>query len=713
MNNDLSFYDLRLNGALAYIAKCHGSNIEISEEQAAIHLPEYDNGNIEQDVQIKNFFLSLGLSVKSVFFSRPDDLLNENMPLLMLTPAMQWLICVGCIDGQLQLVNTAGETGLVTLDPQMLSGLAAFTLQPLDNVVENIEIGQILKKGLTENKLFYSKYFFSSLFMALFALTIPIFSNLYYDKLVPSASYASLFGVAGIVLVFIIFEFLLRSSKDIYQSIVSRKEDISIDVSFLEALFYNSKKGSSMSSAFILWSEFQKIKPVLLNSLFQRAADIPIFFIFVVVIYINLGALVMIPLVILALSLLLAYVNYRYTNKLMEKVKDNQSNRNVFITEVLYSIRMIHTMNNRSLMTSWVNSSNEQSFLSLQIRKVNVFYQAALAALSNLNQILLMLFAFFMVIRGEITTGAIISSVIVSGRMSGIISGLSSTLLSIFSSRKSINDLMKIFTPENHDAGPVLQSVNQLHGTISLKGVSYQYDPQTPVVLDNLTLDIPKGQKVAIIGECGAGKSSLMSLLSGFSVPTQGAVMYDGYNTRHLAQNFYSRFISMVTNHDALFTGTVESNFALKSSNDRKKVAAALGVTQCGFVLQHPMGMRYPVTFMAKNLSSGQSQQLLLARSLSSDAQVFLWDEPTSSLDEQTEQHIFERLDEFVAEKTLLMVTHRRYLLKYFDRVLVMKNGKIIRDCAPDKLLAPAQSTASAPPKVHVTHSTPVTTKTQ
>lgn len=693
MNNHFSNYDLTLNGALMYIARCHGSNIEINEEQAAIDFPAFDNGNIEQDTQIKNLFLSLGLSVSSVFFSRADDLLNENMPLLMLTPAMQWLICVGCIDGQLQLVNAQGETGLVTVSPATLKGLAAFTLQPLDNVVDSIQLGQILKKGLTENKLFYSKYFFSSLFMALFALTIPVFSNLYYDKLVPSASYASLFGVAGIVLVFIIFEFLLRSSKDIYQSIVSRREDINIDVSFLEALFYNSKKGGSMSSAFILWNEFQKIKPVLLNSLFQRAADIPIFLIFVVVIYINLGALVMIPLVILALSLLLAYMNYKYTNKLMERVKDNQSNRNVFITEVLYSIRMIHTMNNRSLMTSWVNSSNEQSFLILQIRKVNVFYQSALAALSNLNQILLMLFAFFMVIRGEITTGAIISSVIVSGRMSGIISGLSSTLLSVFSSRKSINDLMKIFTPDDGSEHVVLQSVSHVEGDISLKGVSYQYDPQTPVVLDNLTLDIPKGQKVAIIGECGAGKSSLMALLSGFNMPTHGAVMYDGYNTRHLAQNFYSRFISMVTNHDALFTGTVESNFALKSGSDRKKVAAALGVTQCGFVLQHPMGLRYPVSFMAKNLSSGQSQQLLLARSLSSEAQIFLWDEPTSSLDEHTEQHIFDNLDQFVGGKTLLMVTHRRYLLKYFDRVLVMKNGKIIRDCTPDKLLAPAVKT--------------------
>ncbi|HED8979641.1 TPA: ATP-binding cassette domain-containing protein, partial [Salmonella enterica subsp. enterica serovar Enteritidis] len=95
----------------------------------------------------------------------------------------------------------------------------------------------------------------------------------------------------------------------------------------------------------------------------------------------------------------------------------------------------------------------------------------------------------------------------------------------------------------------------------------------------------------------------------------------------------------------------------------------------------------FPVNFMAKNLSSGQQQQLLLARSLSSDASVFLWDEPTSNLDENTEKQIFDNLDEFIHGKTLIMVTHRRYLIKYFDRVLVMKGGKIIRDCSPDKLL--------------------------
>ncbi|MBU9815552.1 peptidase domain-containing ABC transporter [Rahnella sp. C60] len=689
MKAEFEQYDLGLSGALTYIARNYGAKIEIREGDKEISLTEYHKNDVEHDTQIKNYFLSLGLSVSAVQFSQPDDLLNESMPLLLLTAEMQWLICVGCIDNKLKLVNMQNDIGQIEIERSALQQMSAFSLQPISEVVDSIRISQILKNGLKNNKIFYSKYFISSLFMAMFALTIPVFSNLYYDKLVPGSSNASLFGVAGIVLVFIIFEFLLKSSRDIYQSIVSRREDIDIDVSFLEALLYGDKKNTSMSSAFVLWTEFQKIKPVLLNSVFQRVADAPLFIVFVIVIYINLGLLVLIPITIMLISLGLAYVNFRYTNVLMERVKEGQSNRNMFITETLYALRMIHTLNNRNLMRDWVNNADQQSWLSLQIRKVNVYYQSALSTLSSLNQILLMLFAFFLVTKGEITTGAIVSSVIVSGRMSGIISGFSSTLLSIFTTNKTITDLLKMFVPENTAPREVLQSLSHCEGHISLKGASYQYDPQLPVILENITLDIPAGQRVAIIGECGSGKSSLISLLSGFSMPLQGSVMYDGYNTRHLAQHFFSRFISVITTHDALFTGTVESNFALKSGEDRKKTVQALGVTNCNFVLQHPMGLRYPISFMAKNLSSGQNQQLLLARSLSSDAKVFLWDEPTSCLDEQTEQRIFDNLDHFVAGKTLLMVTHRRYLLKYFDRVLVMKNGKVIRDCSPDKLLTP------------------------
>ncbi|UJL40627.1 hypothetical protein JS561_15770 [Salmonella enterica subsp. enterica serovar Infantis] len=186
--------------------------------------------------------------------------------------------------------------------------------------------------------------------MAIFALTIPVFSNLFYDKLVPSASVSSLFGVAIIVAVFIVFEFILRTSKDIYQSITARQDDVDIDIAFLEAVLYSKKKnGRSMSSAFVLWNEFQKIKPVLLNSIFQRIADIPIFIIFhCYICKFRSGRYCTCYHVYRLYYYFL--VNHHYTNELMNKQKEGQKNRNIFISEVFLSIKMIHTLNNQGLL---------------------------------------------------------------------------------------------------------------------------------------------------------------------------------------------------------------------------------------------------------------------------------------------------------------------------------------------------------------------------
>ncbi|HGB0946634.1 TPA: SPI-4 type I secretion system protein SiiF, partial [Salmonella enterica subsp. enterica serovar Virchow] len=270
--------------------------------------------NTDDSIQMKNFFLSLGLSLQDILFNNGEDLLNEPMPILLLTPGMKWMVCVS--GGQkIKLVNARGELCYVEIEEEYLKELSAFSILPLNKVVDSIRVKNIIKNSLSMNKIFYTKYFFSSLFMAIFALTIPVFSNLFYDKLVPSASVSSLFGVAIIVAVFIVFEFILRTSKDIYQSITARQDDVDIDIAFLEAVLYSKKKnGRSMSSAFVLWNEFQKIKPVLLNSIFQRIADIPIFIIFLIVIYVNLGLVVIVPVTMFIVSIIISLVNHHYTN---------------------------------------------------------------------------------------------------------------------------------------------------------------------------------------------------------------------------------------------------------------------------------------------------------------------------------------------------------------------------------------------------------------
>lgn len=679
-------YYLSAEDALSLVAKSINIKIDVDKNELERLFKQYDRNNINDTVKLKNFFLSLGLVLQEVHFNGSEDLLNESMPIILLTPDMEWMACIGG-GKKFKLIEAGGQICEVSLSAERLALISAFRLQPLQKVVDGIRVINILRQALSTNKIFYSKYFFSSFFMALFALTIPVFSNLYYDKLVPSASTASLFGIVFIAALFIIFEFILRSSKDIYQSIISRKDDVDIDVSFLEAVIYNKKKdGRSMSSAFVLWHEFQKVKQVLLDTVFQRLADIPLLIIFILVIYLNVGWVVFIPIFMFLFSILIAFIHHHYTYSLIEKQKKVQKNRNVFMTEVFYSIKMIHTLNNKNLLLDWVNSSNQQSYLNLKIRKFTLFYQSMLASISSVSHISIMVIAFFMVINGSVTTGAIVSSVIVSGRISGIISHFSSMVVSLLSAEKTAKDLIAFFENDKKNK-PTLQSISHCSGQISLMGVSYQYHPQSPAVISNLSLDIPAGQRVVILGDSGAGKSSLLTLLSGYISPSEGVILYDGYNLSHLSQSFFSQQLSVVTAHDVLFTGTIESNFALKAHSDRERILQALALTNCNFILQHPMGLRFPVNFMARNLSSGQQQQLLIARSLSSDASIFLWDEPTSNIDENTEKKIFENLDTFMTAKTLLTVTHRRNLIKYFDRVLVMQNGQITRDCSPEKLM--------------------------
>lgn len=143
-----------------------------------------------------------------------------------------------------------------------------------------------------------------------------------------------------------------------------------------------------------------------------------------------------------------------------------------------------------------------------------------------------------MVIKGDVTTGAIVSSVIVSGRISGIISNFSSTLISILSAEKT-GRICFLFWWRSGRKTPALQSISKCNGDISIRGVSYQYDAQSPMIINRLSIDIPAGQRVAVVGECGAGKSSLLGMLSGYLSPTDGAILYDGYNLGHLSQNFF------------------------------------------------------------------------------------------------------------------------------------------------------------------------------
>jgi len=229
-----------------------------------------------------------------------------------------------------------------------------------------------------------------------------------------------------------------------------------------------------------------------------------------------------------------------------------------------------------------------------------------------------------------------------------------------------------------------------VRGTIELRDVVFGYDPHEPV-LKGITLTIPAGQAVAIVGATGAGKSSLVGLLARFYDPQEGAITLDGIDIRHLRQRDLRRHIASVPQDPICFSGTIATNIRLHSTeiSDAHMRKAAETVNAATFIERLPGGYGYEVRERGANLSLGQRQLLAFARALAFNPEVLLiLDEATSSVDTATEALIQEALARMLRGRTSIVIAHRLSTIRHVDRIVVLDKGRVVEDGSHDELLA-------------------------
>ena len=227
-----------------------------------------------------------------------------------------------------------------------------------------------------------------------------------------------------------------------------------------------------------------------------------------------------------------------------------------------------------------------------------------------------------------------------------------------------------------------------LKGEIEFKNVSYKFDGSDQPIINNLSFKIPAGQKVALVGKMGSGKSTLSRLIAGILHPTEGAIQIDGIDVRQIDQADVRKNIGVMLQDSWLFSGTVRENiqvgFNEYDDDHILKICKIAAVDD--FIGSHPKGYDLEIRERGIGLSGGQKQAINLARSLLHDPKILLLDEPTSSMDQGTEKKVVEALEASSADKTMLVVTHRNPILKMVDRVFVIENGKIVADQTPEEL---------------------------
>lgn len=245
-----------------------------------------------------------------------------------------------------------------------------------------------------------------------------------------------------------------------------------------------------------------------------------------------------------------------------------------------------------------------------------------------------------------------------------------------------------IDTESEHDEGELV--LDRAKGEIEFRGVTLHYESASQPALDQLSFKIKAGEKIALVGRSGGGKTSLVNLLPRFYELQQGLILLDGVDIRAIKLESLRAQFALVSQDIVLFNDTIFNNIAygaLRGASEDEVVAAAKAAHAWEFIQNLPLGLQNEIGDRGVRLSGGQRQRLAIARAILKNAPILLLDEATSALDTESEQHVQAALDSLMQNRTSIVIAHRLSTIENADRILVMEKGKIIESGSHDELM--------------------------
>ncbi|WP_270408190.1 ABC transporter ATP-binding protein [Brachybacterium paraconglomeratum] len=334
-----------------------------------------------------------------------------------------------------------------------------------------------------------------------------------------------------------------------------------------------------------------------------------------------------------------------------------------------------------------------QDYRDASLRSINVFgiYQPALRVLANVTIAAVLVVGGFRVLSGDLQVGVLVALVLYSRRFFQPIDEIANFYNAFQSAVAALEKIANLLAVQPHvKEAPTPTPLPSSDGQIDFEDVSFRYSDDGPLVLKPMDLHIPAGQTVALVGQTGAGKSTVAKLIARFYDATEGAVRLDGVDLRDVSMEDLTRNIVMVTQEAYLFSGTVADNIALgRPGAPREEIeAAARAIGADEFIEKLPYGYDTDVNKRGGRVSAGQRQLISFARAFLADPRVLILDEATSSLDIPSERMVQEGLTKLLGRRTSLIIAHRLSTVMIADRVLVVHDGQVVEDGSPAELVA-------------------------
>lgn len=539
----------------------------------------------------------------------------------------------------------------------------------------------------------YIDIILASLITNILALATIVFSMNVYDRVIPAQSFPTLWVLASGVLIAAVFELILRMCRVYVSDMIGKRADLRLsDRVYGHALRIQNRERPKSTGSFISQiRELEGVRELVTSTTLGAVADLPFFFFFLAILWIIGGQVFWVLLVVVPLMLLPAFLAQNKLRQLATEGMRESSIRNAMLVESVQNIEDIKLLRAESRFQNQWNHINEVSAeVSMRQRKITGFLNAWTMKIQNLTYVAVILVGCFAVIDGDMTTGALVACSILSSRMLAPISNLTSILVrwqNAKVAKQGLDELMK--KPVDHPEKSQLIHKSALIGHYEFKSAIFKYNPDaTEPTLAIKQLEIRPGEKIAILGRNGAGKSSLLQLLAGMQTLEQGSLTLDGIDLRLLSPDDVRRDMGLLNQHAQLFYGTVRENLTLGAPlvSDEEIIRALQMTNALDIVMQKKEGLDHVILEGGIGFSGGQKQALLLTRLILRNPNIVLLDEPTAAIDDVSEKILIDQLQTWLAHKTLVIATHRQSVLQLVDRIIVVHEGKIARDVPREQL---------------------------
>lgn len=527
----------------------------------------------------------------------------------------------------------------------------------------------------------------ATLALSLIGMLSPKLNNLLFAAVLPSGSVRLLLSIAVFTVSVSVSSLLISATKEMITARINTKMSVSVQaaammrIMSLPADFFKEYVSGDLSSRAAHISSLcnMLVSAVLTTGLTSAFSLIYISQIFIYAPVLVVPAIAVI-LATVAFSLISSFAQMRISKKQME-LSAKESGMSYALISGIQKIKLAGA--EKRAFARWGNLYAQNAKLT--------YNPPAFIKLNSVISLAISLIGNIVMYAAAVKSGVSVADYYAFGTAYGMVSGAFMSLAGMALTAAQIKPILETVQPFFNTVPEISEGkevITRLSGGIELTNVSFRYNENMPLILDNMSLKIRPGQYVAIVGKTGCGKSTLMRLLLGFEKPQKGAVYYDGRDIERIDLKSLRRRIGVVMQNGKLFSGDIYSNIVISApwltQSDAWDAAEKAGIAED--IRRMPMGMNTIISEGSGGISGGQRQRLMIARAIAPKPKILMLDEATSALDNLTQKRVSESLDSLKC--TRIVIAHRLSTIKQCDRILVLDGGKITEDGTYDELIA-------------------------